>query len=479
MIEYPMPGQVPDLYKGFREELGNIEKRKQEKEARGLELASMIEMADQSTMFGGDYSEAQQMAQWMTDHIDDFTDSKEGIIEFRQMAQQLNGFIDASEAYKKQNFGTAQGGLAQGTWTGRSARKAAGIDPYEKDGFMDVRKNEDYEMTYMALNQERKLQVDENGRPRLSQQGRIENPFMPKLEELPFEGGFEWFESNSKGYSFPEGPKDAKNWIEAKADDPKLLRKIAKAWKEASGNPGDLESLMEEDKFMRAAKKQFTDDAMRSFHTHYAPPKPEVVKVDEDKTLFGRFKKLTAGQFDPGDMPGISTRGEEGVPPLGPGLGGMQSPVPALTTGFDSMYELAKPITGMAIGEDREVVGFNVDAFSNMYVVIREPGQIGGEDDTENLIKSDEPGMVLRTVKVEVGSPLSETLNAYIDSDIQQAIMNLSKRNIEGLPPVGLSEAEHAAAAAASIASGGDGSYDARDYLYNSGGIFNSAMAFR
>lgn len=479
MIKYPMPGQVPDLFKGFREELGNIEKRKQEREARGLELASMIEMADQSTMFGGDYSEAQQMAQWMTDHIDDFTDSKEGIIEFRQMAQQLNNFIDASEAYKKQNFGTAQAGLSQGTWMGHSGRKASGVDPYEKDGFMDVKKNEDYEMTYMALNQERKLQIDENGRPRLSQQGRIENPFMPRLEEVPFEGGFEWFETNSKGHSFPEGPKDARDWIRAKAEDPKLLRKIVKSWKEASGNPRKLEVLMGEEDFVEQAKKQFTEDAMRSFHTHYAPPKPEVEKVDEDKTLLGRFRKLTAGQFDPGDMPEISTRGEEEVPPLGPGLGGMQSSVPALTTGFDSMYELAKPIEALSLGEDREIVGFNVDAFSNMYVVIREPGQISESSDTEGIVKSDEQGMVLRTIKVEADSMLSRTLDDYIDSDIQQALMNLSKRNIEGLPPVGLSEAEHAAAVAESKASGGDGSYDARDYLYNSGGIFDSAMAFR
>ena len=125
----PGGGQVPDLFKGFREELGNIEKRREQKQAQVLEMASRIEMADQSTMFGGDYSEAQQMAQWMTDHLDDFASSTEGLIEFQQMAQQLSSFIDASEAYKKQNFGSADGNAQAGTWMGWYQRNASGVNP--------------------------------------------------------------------------------------------------------------------------------------------------------------------------------------------------------------------------------------------------------------------------------------------------------------------------------------------------------------
>ena len=90
MIDYKLPGggQRPDLFKGFREELGVIKQNRQDKEERGIKMASMIEMADQSTMFGGDYSEAQQMAEWMTDHLDDFSSSADGMIEFQQMATQ-------------------------------------------------------------------------------------------------------------------------------------------------------------------------------------------------------------------------------------------------------------------------------------------------------------------------------------------------------------------------------------------------------
>jgi hypothetical protein len=425
MIEYPMPGQAPDLFKGFREELANIEKVEQQEQQRALKMASMIEQADQSTMFGGDYSEAQQMAQWMTEHMDDFADSTEGMIEFQQMAQQLTNFIDASEAYKKENVGTAAGGAAQGKWNGVTQR-LAGVDPYESKGFRDTRTKEDYEMAYMGLNQGRKLQFDEQGRPMLSQRGRVENPFMPQLEELEFEGGFEWMEANAKGHRFPDGEKDAKAWLERKAQDPKLKRQIARAWKKESTNPKPIEELLDDDTFMEAALQEFYNDALASYKSHSGDPKPE--KVDEDQTLLGRFEKLTMGEFTTGDMPGISAEATEGIPPLGPGVPTMEMPQPALDTGFDAFYELRKPISTLSLGEGKKIVGFNVDGFGNMYVVVRQPAQASGDP---NAVLDEESGMEMVTMKVEAGSPLQKTLKRYIDDDIVSALMNLSKSRVQ------------------------------------------------
>ena len=425
MIEYPMPGQAPDLFKGFREELANIEKVEQQEQQRALKMASMIEQADQSTMFGGDYSEAQQMAQWMTEHLDDFADSTEGMIEFQQMAQQLTNFIDASEAYKKENVGTAAGGAAQGKWNGVTQR-LAGVDPYESKGFRDTRTKEDYEMAYMSLNQGRKLQFDEQGRPMLSQRGRVENPFMPQLEELEFEGGFEWMEANAKGHRFPDGEKDAKAWLERKAQDPKLKRQIARAWKKESTNPKPIEELLDDDTFMEAALQEFYNDALASYKSHSGDPKPE--KVDEDQTLLGRFEKLTMGEFTTGDMPGISAEATEGIPPLGPGVPTMEMPQPALDTGFDAFYELRKPISTLSLGEGKKIVGFNVDGFGNMYVVVRQPAQASGDP---NAVLDEEAGMEMVTMKVEAGSPLQKTLKRYIDDDIVSALMNLSKSRVQ------------------------------------------------
>lgn len=421
MIEYPMPGQAPDLFKGFRDELANIEKVEQQEQQRALKMASMIEQADQSTMFGGDYSEAQQMAQWMTDHIDDFADSTEGMIEFQQMAQQLNNFIDASESYKKQNVGTAAGGAAQGTWTG-SVQRIAGVDPYESKGFRDTRTKEDYEMAYMGLNQSRRLQFDEQGRPVLSQRGRVENPFMPQLEELEFEGGFEWMEANAKGHRFPDGEKDAKAWLERKAQDPKLRTKIARAWAKSQGNTEPIEDLLNDDTFMGAALDNFYNDALASYKSHSGEPKPE--KIDEDKTPIGRFNKLTAGEFRIDDMPKTSvgrldSQDQQGMGP--------NEPLAPLSTGFDTFYELRKPISTMNLGEGKKIVGFNIDGFGKMYLVVQQEVP----QSTEVKMEGETEGTELVVMEVEAGSPLEATMDRYVDFDLRQILKNQSEARMQ------------------------------------------------
>lgn len=421
MIEYPMPGQVPDLFKGFREELANIEKVEQQEQQRALKMASMIEQADQSTMFGGDYSEAQQMAQWMTEHMDDFADSTEGMIEFQQMAQQLNQFIDASEAYKKQNVGTAAGGAAQGTWTG-SVQRIAGVDPYEAKGFRDTRTKEDYEMAYMGLNQGRKLQFDEQGRPMLSQRGRVENPFMPQLEELEFEGGFEWMEANAKGHRFPDGEKDAKAWLERKAQDPKLRTKIARAWAKSQGNTEPIEDLLNDDTFMGAALDDFYNEALASHKSHSGEPKPE--KIDEDKTPMGRFNKLTTGEFRVDDMPKTSVGRLESQDQqnMGP-----NEPLAPLSTGFDTFYELRKPISTMNLGEGKKIVGFNIDGFGKMYLVVQQEVAQSGEVNMDE----DSGGTELVVMEVEAGSPLESTMDRYVDLDLRQILKAQSEARMQ------------------------------------------------
>lgn len=423
MIEYPMPGggAPPDLFKGFRDELANIEKAEKQKQEKALKMASMIEQADQSAMFGGDYAEAQQMAQWMTEHLDDFANSTEGLIEFQQMAQQLNNFIDASEAYKKQNVGTAAAGAAQGTWTG-SVQRIAGVNPYEANGFRDTKSREDYEMAYMSLNQERKLQFDEQGKPILSQKGRVENPFMPQLEELEFEGGFEWFESNAKGHRFPDGEKDAKAWLERKAQDPRLRNKIARAWAKSQGNTGSIEELMETKEFMSAALQNFYDNALASFKSHSGDPKPE--EIDEDKTLTGRFNKLTTGEFRLEDMPEASVGRMESQDQQGMGP---NMPLAPLSTGFETFYELRKPISTQSLGEGKKIIGFNVDGYGKMYLSVQQPIAPSGE---EGLLDG-ESGTEIVVVEVKAGSPLEATMSRYVDFDLWQALKSQSEARMQ------------------------------------------------
>lgn len=424
MIEYPMPGQVPDLFKGFREELANIEKVEQQEQQRALKMASMIEQADQSTMFGGDYSEAQQMAQWMTDHIDDFADSTEGMIEFQQMAQQLNNFIDASEAYKKQNVGTAAGGAAQGTWTG-SVQRIAGVDPYEAKGFRDTRTKEDYEMAYMSLNQGRKLQFDEQGRPMLSQRGRVENPFMPQLEELPFEGGFEWFENNAKGHKFPDGWDDAKVWLEQKMNDEKLKMRIARDHAKQTGNTGDIKELMEQETFMKAARERFLAGAKDSFDTHSGTPKPET-----PKTFMEMEQEVVGGYYDDFDVPeGDSVVIDRIVPGRGKDSTTTRQEINQESLGFNSMSILKKPLTSAqypSLGDDTRVIGFNVDRNGQIWVLKDELYQEEIKDPVTGAVEMVERKR--RVGPVRAGDDLQRTLELNLP---QALLREYQKRSLD------------------------------------------------
>ena len=428
MIEYPMPGggAPPDLFKGFREELGNIEKKREDKEAKAFEMASMIELADQSTMFGGDYSEAQQMAQWMTENLDDFTGSKEGVIEFQQMAQELTNFIDASEAYKLQNFGTAKGGAKEGTFTGFSGRKAAGFNPYEKDGFVDVRTNEDYEASYLSLNQNRRLNFNLQGKPALSQRGRVENPFLPGLEPIAFEGGFNWFEENAKGHSFPDGKSDARNWATAKMEnDDSLKRKIVRDWKIKSGNNTDIEQLLNETKFVNKAKEEFLSGVEQSFNSHSSVPK------DDTKNFAERLREVVKGNYTPADLPsGVSGSGNESRPPLTAGFSAATPAVPEVKVGFDSMYELQKPLKtlSLGLGENASILGFNVDGFGHVYVNVKKPTVESGVTSEEDLLtdKPDAPKFQYETIRAS-DNVLSALRSEGIDKEMISALMRESE----------------------------------------------------
>ena len=429
----PSLGAPPDLFAGFRKELADIEAQEQLIEQRAIQMASKIEQADSSTMFGGDYSEASQYAQWMTDHLDEFAESTDGIIRFQAMVNELNSYIDTSEEYKKMHFGASSAGPKQGSFTGYVGRSSGGAKPYEKDGYMDVRPNEDYERTYIGLNAPRQLQFDANNTPTLSNRGRIENPFMPQLEELPFEGGFEWFENNAKGHRFPDGKKDVEAWLERKAQDPKLERQIARAWKKKSTNPKPIEELLDDDTFMEGALQEFYNDALASYNSHSGEPKPE--KVDKGKTVSEQVNDLFSGAFVPSDIPTVSADGDEGGP-IGSMLGSstLSASVPSLDTGFDSMYEFKKPITSVGLPENTSVVGFNVDGLAQMYVTIQRP-KAQATDANENLLRDGDPGMVFETIKLDPNSTdpmitgLYNTMKIRIPDQIVSYLMNLSRMN--------------------------------------------------
>jgi len=432
VVKYALPQQGQDQFKGFRDELSNIDKRQQEAQQKALGMASMIETADSTTMFGGDYSVAQKWAGQLTDNLDYYASSTERMIEFQQMTQQLTNFIDASESYKTENFGKASEGAKPGSFMGATQR-ISGIDPYEDEGYRDEKTKEDYEMAYMGLSQGKDLIFDEQGQPMLIEGGnripldqyqRPQNPFMPKLSELDFEGGFEWMETSAKGHAFPDGRKDAKAWIEEKAMDPKLRRKIVKDWAKKNGNTDPLEDLLKDSTIVDPALKEFYRGAMASFETHYGEPKVE--PMDESETLRGRYNSLVSGAFVPGDMPTDGLAVDEGDP-VGRGPGSL--PQEAVTNGIDRMLQLTDPVTSLDLESGTEIVGFNVDGLGRIFVTIsgtrdvsdpEDPlGEVSEEDFMETILAT--PAMVETLMQQENG----------LDEDIIQYLFDQSGLNMQ------------------------------------------------
>ena len=440
----PGGGQVPDLFKGFREELGNIEKRREQKQAQVLEMASRIEMADQSTMFGGDYSEAQQMAQWMTDHLDDFASSTEGLIEFQQMAQQLSSFIDASEAYKKQNFGSADGNAQAGTWMGWYQRNASGVNPY--GDYIDERDARSYEMAYMGLESQRKLEYDEQGRPRLSNRGRVENPFMPKLgDNLAVADGYQYYDSKSEAFKHDhQNAEAAANWTRRQIySDPRMQRRVANLYLESikAQDPAraqwGLDELMNEPELLDQAINAYAADAARAWEDRFG----EEVVSRADQIFSGGVTNEGVSTVMANDQTGkpmgeLSTA-EDFAAAVGEDTGNLLLALEGdnymESTGFDMLNNLTEPLTDdftTALTEDEQITALNVDQLGNIYIQVETlvPDLPEGEDPLPNVEYPERVDRSIRKVSASSDPDLHASLVNYLTPDLYSGMMNQSER---------------------------------------------------
>jgi len=96
-IPYGATALTVDPFAALKEGQARRKQQKAEKESRALEMAAMIEQADSSTMFGKDFYKAEEWAKHLTDNLDEFASSTEGMIKFQQATQRLTNFIDGAE----------------------------------------------------------------------------------------------------------------------------------------------------------------------------------------------------------------------------------------------------------------------------------------------------------------------------------------------------------------------------------------------
>lgn len=271
-LPYGIKSPSFDPTAGFRRELQKVETQRAEKESRALEMAAMIEMADQSTMFGGDYSIANQWAEHLTENLDNYASSTEGMIKFQQQAQQLTKFIDGAEAYKKENFGSVKDGAQAGTFQGFVQRQALGENVY--GDFEDGRDPQSYEMAYMGLNQPVQLNWDaddnpifmDNGKPvSFTQYRRPTSPFMPQLKEGKILMGSTWYAAEGPNKSH-ETSDEAYEYSYAMTEtDPRLERQAARFYQLNEKPNMKVDDIVSNPALMKEARELWAEDARKSW----------------------------------------------------------------------------------------------------------------------------------------------------------------------------------------------------------------------
>jgi hypothetical protein len=445
MIEYPMPGSPPDLFKGFREELGKIETKRAQEQAKAeakekedqqrvVQMAARIEQADKSTMFGSDYSIASQWAQHLTDNLDTYASTTEGLVKFQQQAAQLNSFIDASEAYKKENFGSSKDNAQAGTFMGHTQRDALGKNVY--GDLIDKRDKQSYEMAFMGLQQPIQVQWGEDDTMMIVKDGkavsfaeymRPENPFMPQLEEGKITLGSTWYAEKAANRAHKTRDQAKQHTLNVLKTNPDLQRQAARYYQmrqQEQNKTLTVEEILADPEHLAFAMDDWANDAV----TSWVNPNQKVRTGSgkQPKTPSQSFGSIVSGEFEASGMPQSITQSGQG-----------QS---GLSAGFDRFYELDKPIKNMrALGEDSEILGFNVDALGQMWIQVQRPA--AGEVDPVTGMVTEGEGYDYETMLVQPGTSLFNTIEKRMDEAtdgnwmaIQQSLFAKSQQNAQEVP---------------------------------------------
>jgi uncharacterized protein (TIGR02594 family) len=437
-IDYAMP-DFQDPFKGFREELGNIETKRKQSQEKAFKMAEMIEMADSATMFGNDYSIATKWAQNLTDNLSSMSSSTEGMVQFAQQANMLKSFIDGSEAYRTENIGSVKDGPQAGHWQGAVQRNISGVNPYGDQA--DTNSMSEYESRYKDLNESLDVAFDENGSPiirkggremALSQYQRPENPFMPSLAESLFsESGFNYYDGVQDAMKNAHvSAEAAKTWAESSLrSDPRKLRGIVNSHLKTMDTNMTLDEAMSGNNsaVVREALDVFLDGVGTAWNTRHGEDFEDL----EDTLFTGGFsapegmKTTTAGFYNP------SESGADAEFTQATGLA-----VPFFETlGFSLLRTLATPIDSEYADEledGERITSIEVDRNGDIHATLEVVTEVWGDDDPQHdfpptLVKEKRP--VTYAQNEAMHASLKNYLGAGTSQDVYSKMMLESLSN--------------------------------------------------
>lgn len=451
IVKYPFAQGSGDPYSGFKDELGAIEEKRQAKQAQAFEMASMIDMADSSTMFGSDYSVASQWAEHLTEEMDTMAATTDGMIEFVQQAKMLSNFIDASEAYKTENFGSAEGGAQAGTWSGFIQRKATGQNPY--GDFADSRSMQDYETAYMSLNQEAEVTWGPDGMPMIMSNGtpmslaeyrRPDSPFMPSLQESMFsEDGYNYYDSRSESMKrVHETREGAEGWARQQIDQKKARGIMSQYLKMNPSNMTLDEAMMPKNQeLLNSVIGSWVSGVGDAWDDRFAEG-----AVDRGSEIFsgGVTNEGVTGKIEgQQDTSGVRDAAYADTSDIGSTsellgvLGQHTSQVAIENTGFNFLQNLTTPITDdftTSLSEGEQLTALNVDQLGNIHIEVET--LVPSLDEDGNLIFNEAGEYVgdrvdrnVRVVSASSDADLHESLKSYLTPQLYAEMMDSSDTN--------------------------------------------------
>ncbi len=451
IVKYPFAQGSGDPYSGFKDELGAIEEKRKAKQAQAFEMASMIDMADSSTMFGSDYSVASQWAEHLTDEMDTMAATTDGMIEFVQQAKMLSNFIDSSEAYKTENFGSAEGGAQAGTWSGFIQRKATGQNPY--GDFADSRSIQDYETAYMSLNQGVEVTWGPDGMPMVMSNGapislaeyrRPDNPFMPSLQESMFgEDGYNYYDSRSESMKRVHETRDgAEGWARQQLDQRKV-RGIMSQYLKLNPSKMTLDEAMmpENQELVNRVVGGWVSEVGDAWDDRFAEG-----AIDRGSEIFtggvtneGVTGKIEGQQDTSGvrDAAYANTSDIADTSELLGVLGQHTGQIAIENTGFNYLQNLTTPITDdftTSLSEGEQLTALNVDQLGNIHIEVETlvPSLDENGDpvfDNSGEYVGDRVDRSIRVVSASSDADLHESLKSYLTPQLYAEMMDNSDTN--------------------------------------------------
>ena len=439
-IDYAMP-DFQDPFKGFREELGNIETKRKQSQEKAFKMAEMIEMADSATMFGNDYSIATKWAQNLTDNLSSMSSSTEGMVQFAQQANMLKSFIDGSEAYRTENIGSVKDGPQAGHWQGAVQRNISGVNPYGDQA--DTNSMSEYESRYKDLNESLDVAFDENGSPiirkggremALSQYQRPENPFMPSLAESLFsESGFNYYEGVQDAMKNAHvSAEAAKTWAENSLDSTKL-RGIVNSHLKTRDTNMTLDEAMSGNNsaVVREALDVFLDGVGTAWNTRHGEDFEDI----EDTLFTGGLTSPEGLEIEVPDSGVIlgsdyKANSERTSDLLGNLAAGVTSPLE--TVGFRALRQLSTPvgeeITG-DLGENQRIIAVNVDRNGNIHASLETLSQVPVDPNDEEGLMGMKDVKSTSAEVYEVGSNMHRTLVSQLTEGVYKNMLEKSEAN--------------------------------------------------